>query len=121
MATKSSVETFDLWKKAHTVTVEVFKSSRSVAPDLQRGFVAEWRTAAIDVCVSIARAYACRVPKDRVLDYETTANQLERLKYLTTLARDLDVIEATDPLFKRLDEIGRIVHANIVRFSKEFR
>jgi len=119
VAARSGIQTFDLWRKAHTVTLTIFEITELVPPEQQAGFTGKWRECAIELTVAIASAYQCKTPAERVGHYTRALEWVERLCYLAVLAADLDLLEPNHPRKRRCEEIGRMIHANINRYRKE--
>jgi len=120
VATKSTFQSFDLWKKAHALSLELFKLTAWMPVEYQTGYVDCCRTNAISLCVQIAQAYLRKTPRERVEIYEQAMVTAERLRYCLILAKDLNFGDQLEKLLEDCDEISRIIHANMTRFAKEF-
>ncbi len=114
-----SFEDFDLWKKAHKMVLEIYKISRKFPDEEKQALGLELRTRAFHVPAYIAEGFRRRVPKERVRYYQDALTDLEETKYYLVLARDLGYIDPEHRIFKKANDVGRILYTTKTNLSKQ--
>ena len=106
-------EDLTVWRRAHELTLEVYRLTSGFPDDERFGLVSQMRRAAVSVPANIAEGFKKRGGKDKANFYNIAQGSLEELRYYFILARDLGYTTAPAAQPSASDEIGRMLHALI--------
>lgn len=105
----------DVWKKAHQVTLEVYRFTRGFPAEERYELVRQMRTAAVSVPANIAEGYGRRKAPDKARMYNIGEGSNEELRYFVILARDLGFLKDWEPLWDAIEEISRMLRRLVER------
>ena len=96
-----------VWDKAHTLTLDVYKSSKSFPREEMYGLTSQIRRASVSIGANIAEG-ACRSGDvDFARFLQIAAGSASEVEYHLLLSRDLEFLQGAD--FQRLtDEVVEI-------------
>jgi len=109
----------NVWRKAHTLVLRVYKASKDLPPSETMGLAAHLRRSAVTIPRTIAEGTG------RASDFEF-ANDLKRsraaaheLEYILLLCRDLGFIEEPlhDELLQEVLEVRRMISGLVTRLN----
>ncbi len=80
----------EAWQQAHSLVLEIYKSSRKFPADERFGLLQQVRRAAVSVPANIAEGFRRRTSKDKAHFYNISESSLEELRYYIVLSRDLE-------------------------------
>jgi len=108
------VKTFrelDAWKKAHGLTLTVYRASSGFPADERFGLVMQLRRAASSVPANIAEGFARRTTKDFLRHLDIASGSLEETRYFLLLGNDLGYIASQnhEEIQRACDEVGRLL------------
>ena len=103
----------DLWKKAHSVVLEVYGLKNLFPRNEQFGVVSQMRRAAASIPANIAEGYGRRSTKELIQFLGIANGSLEELRYFLLLSRDLRYLsrEAYEALEKNLKSVAEMMEA----------
>jgi len=107
-----------VWKRAHELTLSVYRMTARFPRDEQFGLVSQMRRAAVSVPANIAEGFKKRSHPDKVKFYNISQGSLEELRYYLILCRDLGCAGEVDSAQANLDEVGRMLHGLIVSIGR---
>ncbi len=100
-----------VWKKAHEITLDIYRTSRGFPQDEKFGMMSQIRRSASSIPTNIVEGFKRKSQKDFAHFLNVADVFLEETKYHLILARDLEYLSRTD--YKRLcgscDEVGRML------------
>jgi four helix bundle protein len=91
-----------VWEKAHTLTLDVYKASRSFPREEIYGLTSQIRRASVSIGANIAEGTCRRGDVDFARFLQMAAGSASEVEYHLLLARDLNLLEASD--YHRLSE-----------------
>jgi four helix bundle protein len=91
-----------VWDKAHTLTLDVYKTSKSFPRDEICGLTSQIRRASVSIGANIAEGTCRRGDVDFARFLQMAAGSASEVEYDLLLARDLNLLEASD--YQRLSE-----------------
>jgi four helix bundle protein len=91
-----------VWEKAHTLTLDVYKASRSFPREEIYGLTSQIRRASVSIGANIAEGTCRRGDVDFARFLQMAAGSASEVEYHLLLARDLNLLEASD--YQRLSE-----------------
>ena len=96
-----------VWDKAHTLTLDVYKSSKSFPREEMYGLTSQIRRASVSIGANIAEG-ACRSGDvDFARFLQIAAGSASEVEYHLLLSRDLELLQSAD--FQRLtDEVVEV-------------
>jgi four helix bundle protein len=106
-------EDLAVWRRAHELTLEVYRRTSEFPRDEKFGITSQMRRAAVSVPANIAEGFKKRGNKDKANFYNIAQGSLEELRYYFILAHDLGYIDEPAAQMCAFDEIGRMLHALI--------
>ncbi len=101
-----------VWQKAHTLTLRVYKLTRSFPKDELFGLTSQMRRAAVSVPANIAEGFSKKGKPDKARVMNISQASLEELRYYFILARDLGYVDAQLE-WSDVDEVARLLGAYI--------
>lgn len=114
----NSFQDFIVWSKGHTLTLEIYKLTKSFPDEEKFGLSNQIRRSSASICANIAEGYK-KSRKDFLRFLEISEASLEEIKYHLILSKDLGYCSAEH--FKRLfdlsEEVGRMLNGLTRRLS----
>ncbi len=108
-----SYRDLDLWKKAHSVVLEVYRLTNLFPRNEQFGVVSQLRRSAASIPANIAEGYGRRSTKELIQFLGIANGSLEELRYFLLLSKDLRYlsIEAWEAVEKDLRSVAQMMQA----------
>ncbi len=120
MRTKSKrFEELEVWKKAHNLTLEIYRLTKSFPNDERFGLISQMRRAATSVPANIAEGYRKRTKKDKLNFYNIAQGSLDELKYYLILSKDLGYTEDASRCLTLYDEVIRRLTSYMEKMIRE--
>jgi four helix bundle protein len=91
-----------VWEKAHALTLDVYKASRSFPREEMYGLTSQMRRASVSIGSNIAEGTCRRGDVDFARFLQIAVGSASEVEYHLLLARDLNLLEASD--YDRLSE-----------------
>ncbi|HOY64691.1 MAG TPA: four helix bundle protein [bacterium] len=113
MATISNFTDLVVWQKAHSLVLNIYKTTGAFPAEERYGLVSQMRRAAVSVPANIAEGFKKRGLKDKANYYNIAQASLEELRYYLILAKDLDYIESNSDYISNISEVSRMLHGLI--------
>ena len=109
-----------VWQKAHTLTLGIYRESRSFPRDEQYGLTSQIRRAALSTAANIVEGNKRRSPKDFAHFLNIAQGSNEEVKYLLLVATELAYLSASSAqgLSLLTDEVGAMLHAFAAHLKK---
>ena len=85
-----------VWEKAHTLTLAVYKSSKTFPRDEIYGLTSQMRRASVSIGANIAEGTCRRGDVDFARFLQIAVGSASELEYHLLLARDLEFLGASD-------------------------
>ena len=101
-----------VWQKAHTLTLRVYKLTKSFPKDELFGLTSQMRRAAVSVPANIAEGFSKKSKPDKARVMNISQASLEELRYYFILARDCGYVDAQLE-WSDLDDVARLLGAYI--------
>ncbi|MFH0779610.1 MAG: four helix bundle protein [Parcubacteria group bacterium] len=100
------------WQKAHTLVLEIYKTTKTFPYEEKFGLVSQMRRAIISFELNIVEGFARRKIKETLNFYNIANASLEEIKCQILICHDLNFInqEKYDDLIQLSSEAGRILH-----------
>jgi four helix bundle protein len=105
----TSFTQLNVWKKAHQVTLDVYKLTKKFPDDERYGLSVQMRKAAVSIPANIAEGFGRRKPQDKVRFYNISQGSAEELKYFCILSKDLGYAANVKDLWDALEEVSRML------------
>jgi four helix bundle protein len=104
-----------VWKRAHSLTMEVYRITRTFPAHERYGLAAQLRRAATSVVSNIAEGSARYSNRDEARFYRVARGSLAELGCQLLLSRDIDYLDAKywTHLNKECDEVGKMLNGLI--------
>jgi len=116
-----SFKNLKVWEKAHTLTLDVYQSSKTFAREEIYGLTSQMRRASASIGANIAEGSCRRGDLDFARFLQMPAGSASELEYHLLLARDLKLLQAPD--FERLSsravEVKRMLASHMKRLRAE--
>ena len=116
-----SFKNLKVWEKAHTLTLEVYQSSKTFPREEIYGLTSQMRRASASIGANIAEGSCRRGDVDFARFLQMAAGSASELEYHLLLARDLKLLQAPD--FERLSsravEVKRMLASLMQRLRAE--
>ena len=97
------------WKKAHQLTIEVYKITK-LFPDTEKyALTQQIQRASVSIGANIVEGFHRKTKKDRVYFYTMGLTSLEEVKYYFILSKDLKYItdDKARLMYSLCNEVGR--------------
>ncbi len=106
-----SFRNLKVWEKAHVLTLDVYRSSKSFPRDEIYGLTSQMRRASVSIGSNIAEGSCRKGDADFARFLQMAAGSASELEYHLLLARDLELLEARDyqPLSDSAVEVKRML------------
>ena len=85
-----------VWEKAHVLTLDVYQASKSFPRDEIYGLTSQMRRASVSIGANIAEGSCRRGDVDFARFLQMAAGSASEVEYHLLLARDLNLLEASD-------------------------
>jgi len=96
-----------VWQKAHTLTLDVYKTSKSFSREEMYGLTSQVRRASVSIAANIAEGACRNGDVDFARFLQMAAGSASEVEYHLLLASDLEFLETVD--YKRLsDEVVEV-------------
>ncbi len=105
----SSFTQLEVWKKAHQMVLDVYKTTKGYPAQEMYGLTSQMRRAAVSVPANIAEGFGRAGAKDKARLYNIAQGSTEEMKYLVLLSKDLGYLPDPVPLTSSLEEISRML------------
>ena len=89
-----------VWEKAHTLTLDVYKSSKAFPREEMYGLTSQIRRASVSIGANIAEGSCRKGDADFARFLQMAAGSASEVEYHLLLSRDLQLLESSD--FQRL-------------------
>ena len=96
-------EDLQVWQKAHTLTLEIYKNTRCFPSDERFGLTSQIRRASASIGANIAEGCGRRSDNEMARFVQIAMGSGAELSYHLRLAHDLDLL--SEPCFERLKSI----------------
>ena len=106
-----SFEQLDVWKRAHTLVLDVYRITEAFPASEKYGLVSQMRRAAVSVPANIAEGFKRRGPRDKNRFYNFAQGSLEELRYYFILSRDLKYDESSQSHMGSVQDLARMLSA----------
>jgi len=100
----------DVWKRAHQVTLAVYKATQSFPREERYGLTSQIRKAAYSIPANVAEGFGRRAPRDKAHFYTVSKGSLEELRYFLILAKDLGYMEVSKEINDLVDDTARMLN-----------
>ena len=111
-------EDLAVWRKAHQLTIEIYRITKSYPREEKFGLVSQMRRAAVSIPANIAEGFKKRGQKNKANFYNIAQGSLEELRYYITLSKDLGYLSKADSkqsivdkVEAAVDEVGKVLHS----------
>ena len=106
-----SFQELDAWRKAHELTLHIYRMTQDFPAEERYGLSAQLRRCSSSVGANIADDFGRRSTKDFVRYLEIASGSLEETRYFLILSRDLGYVngERYVRLNDICDEVGRLI------------
>lgn len=108
MEPAKSFEELVAWQKAHQLTLEIYRLTKSFPKEELYGLTSQIKRAATSVPSNIAEGFQRRGKADKCKFFNIAQASLEEARYQLILARDLDYAD-TSTAMKLADETGKLL------------
>jgi four helix bundle protein len=98
-----------VWQKMHTVTLGIYRLTRTFPKEELFGLSTQIRCAAVSVGANIAEGFSKTGKPDKARFMNVAQGSLEEVRYYLILARDPGYTSAARTLFEDVDEVGRLL------------
>ena len=112
-------EELEVWKKAHNLTIEIYKLTKSFPADERFGLVSQMRRASISSGDGGERRYRKRGKKDKLNFYNIAQGSLDELKYYLILSKDIGYINDASRYLTLYDEVIRVLTSYMEKMLRE--
>ena len=109
-----------VWKKAHELTLKIYKATRKFPKDELYGLVSQLRRAVSSIAANIAEGFERYYFKDKIRFYYQARGSAAEVQNFLLLSRDLNFIssEECQTFFTEADEVRRLINSLINAIEK---
>lgn len=102
----------EVWKKAHTFVLEIYKKTECFPEKERFGVISQMRRSATSIPTNLAEGGKRSTKKDYAHFVNISESSLEETKYLLILSKDLGYLKSQEyeSLILAANEIGRMLH-----------
>jgi four helix bundle protein len=106
------IEELDVYKRAHSLTLQLYKITHSFPRDELYGITSQIRRAAASINANLMEGAARQTNNEFCRFIYIARGSIEELKYHITLARDLKFIskDSSDKIIDELKQIARMIN-----------
>jgi four helix bundle protein len=119
MTQSRSFEDVELWKKAHSWVLKIYKLTENFPKHEVFGLTSQLRRSAVSVPANFAEGFGKFGMKDKVRFYNISQGSLEESRYYLILAKDLDYGD-TKNLLSEAIEIGKMLGGYIRSIQNKY-
>jgi four helix bundle protein len=121
-----SFEDLEVWRKAHELTLLIYRLTRAFPPDERFGLISQLRRASSSVAANIAEGYGRRTTKELLRSLRIANGEAEETRYFSLLSKDLSymnqqefdtVNQLCQSVSQLLSALGRSLQASAARVS----
>lgn len=121
-----SFEDLEVWRKAHELTLLIYRLTRAFPPDERFGLISQLRRASSSVAANIAEDYGRRTTKELLRSLRIANGEAEETRYFSLLSKDLSYMnqqefDTVNPLCRSVSQLlsalGRSLQASAARVS----
>lgn len=102
----------NVWKKAHQLTLNIFKTTSAIPASEQFTITNKLKQSASTVAIAIAEGFQKRNKQEKVAAYHEAQSSLNTLNYLLLLTHDLQYLNTT-ALIEDTQEIQKMMNGLI--------
>jgi len=99
-----------VWQKAHELTLDIYKMTRTFPSDERFCLVPQMRRAAVSIAANIAEGFAKKGKRDKANFYNIAQGSLEETKYYLLLSKDLGYVKNIERQQVLADEVGKMLN-----------
>ena len=121
-----SFEDLEVWRKAHELTLLIYRLTRAFPPDERFGLISQLRRASSSVAANIAEGYGWQTTKELLRSLRIANGEAEETRYFSLLSKDLSYMNAQEfdtvnqwcqSVSQLLSALGRSLQASAARVS----
>ncbi len=121
-----SFEDLEVWRKAHELTLLIYRLTRAFPPDERFGLISQLRRASSSVAANIAEGYGRRTTKELLRSLRIANGEAEETRYFSLLSKDLSYMNQQEfdtvnqlcrSVSQLLSALGRSLQASAARVS----
>ncbi len=121
-----SFEDLEVWRKAHELTLLIYRLTRAFPPDERFGLISQLRRASSSVAANIAEGYGRRTTKELLRSLRIANGEAEETRYFSLLSKDLSYMSQQEfdtvnqlcrSVSQLLSALGRSLQASAARVS----
>ena len=121
-----SFEDLEVWRKAHELTLLIYRLTRAFPPDERFGLISQLRPASSSVAANIAEGYGRRTTKELLRSLRIANGEAEETRYFSLLSKDLSYMNQQEfdtvnqlcrSVSQLLSALGRSLQASAARVS----
>lgn len=111
----------DAWKKAHQLTLEIYKITKDFPKEELYGIISQLRRAASSITANIAEGFARYHYRDKVRFYYQARGSTAEVQNFLLLAEDLGFIDVTSSksLIDLTGEVRRLINGLIKSIERQ--
>jgi len=111
MEKSKSFEELIVWQKAHQLTLEIYKMTKSFPKEEIYGITSQIRRASVSIAANIAEGYKRRTKNDKARFFNISEGSLDEVKYYLILTKDLGYIEENESLISLANEVAKLLYS----------
>jgi four helix bundle protein len=108
-----------VWEKAHALTLDIYKASKSFPREEMYGMTSQMRRASVSIGANIAEGACRRGDVDFARFLQIAVGSASELEYHLLLARDLELMKASD--YQRLSDEAVEVKRMLAALTQKLR
>lgn len=121
-----SFEDLEVWRKAHELTLLIYRLTRAFPPDERFGLISQLRRASSSVAANIAEGYGRRTTKELLRSLRIANGEAEETRHFSLLSKDLSYMNQQEfdtvnqwcqSVSQLLSALGRSLQASAARVS----
>lgn len=106
-----SFRDLEVWNKAHTLVLWIYRLSSGFPKHELYGLTAQLRRAAVSIPANIAEGFRKRSRADKARFINISQGSLEEVRYYLILAGDLNYFVENEALTAHLESVSRLLNA----------
>lgn len=118
MASILNFQDLEIWQKAHSMVLAVYKVSRAFPESEIDGLTLMIRKAVVGLPAAIAEAYKINDKAEKLNRFNLAEAAVARTRYFLILASDLGYADTTDFLLK-IDELDKLLNSEISEVTNQ--
>ena len=121
-----SFEELEVWRKAHELTLLIYRLTKTFPPEERFGLISQLRRASSSVAANIAEGYGRRTTKELLRSLRIANGEAEETRYFSLLSKDLSYMNQQEfdtvnqlcrSVSQLLSALGRSLQASAARVS----